>query len=152
MPSHEAFEVLQANGYIHATSVWNPEDQVPPRFTGKFPLPDPRSHKSNPKLFIFAEPLALRSERAPTRQAPDAHEDFTPSPSSPSGGHGISIRGQSRLNSVPTSYSGGLDFDPEGYSARDRTYFSSHNPAPDYHGSGFTSDLEGHSADRKSVV
>jgi hypothetical protein len=130
MPSQGAFEVLKANGYIHATSEWIPEDQVPPRFTGKFPLPDPGTHHSNPKLFIFTDQLASRPERTATHQAPDDHDSFTSSPSGPRGEYRISIRGQSRLNSVPSGYSGEFNHGPDGHSAQDGNYFGGHNTGP----------------------
>jgi hypothetical protein len=144
MPSQKAFEVLKTNGYIHATSDWNPEDQLPPKFTGKFPLPDPRTHRSNPKVFIFTNQLASRPERIATHQAHDDRDSFTSSPSGARGEYGISIRGQSRLNSVPLGYSGEFNHGPDGRSAQDGNYFGGHNTGPGNYGSGFSYDEGGH--------
>ena len=161
MPSQGAFEVLKANKYIHATSEWNPEDQVPPRFTGEFPLPDPSTHLSNPKLFTFTDPEPLRPQSIATHEVSGTHNSLTGQPPRPqsivtheasdahitikssnsdtSSERGISIRG------VSDSYGGGLNPGPDGYTAQEGN-FGGYNRGPSGYGGGFNDGLGGHGA------
>lgn len=161
MPSQGVFEVLKANKYIHATSEWDPEDQVPPRFTGKFPLPDPRTHLSNPKLFTFTDPEPPRPQSIASHEASGTHNSLTDQPPRPqsivtheasdahvtikssnsdtSSERGISIRG------VSDGYGGGLNPGPDGYTAQEGN-FGGHNLGPGGYGGGFNDGMGGHGA------
>lgn len=145
MPSQGVFEVLKANKYIHATSEWDPEDQIPPRFTGKFPLPDPRTHLSNPKLFTFTDPEPPRPQSIATHEASGTHNSLTDQPPRPqsivtheasdahitikssnsdtSSERGISKRG------VSDGHGDGLNPGPDGYTAQEGN-FGGHNLGP----------------------
>ncbi|KAG9198692.1 hypothetical protein G6514_009731 [Epicoccum nigrum] len=126
MPCQNAFEVSKANNYIHTSSEWDPEDQQPPQFTGKFPLPDPRTHTSFPKLFIFNGQHNSRLESVATHP----HNNFTSNDTAPGGAHGISIRG------VSGGFSGGFNPRSYDYSTQDGN-FGSHNPGLSGYGGEF---------------